>query len=50
MKCEQLKIHAKLLTKLQEQEFKELTCIQEKCIPEILQGNDVVGQENYVCR
>jgi ATP-dependent RNA helicase DeaD len=44
MKCEQLKIHAKLLTKLQEQEFKELTCIQEKCIPEILQGNDVVGQ------
>jgi ATP-dependent RNA helicase DeaD len=44
MKCEQLNIHAKLLTKLQEQEFKELTLIQERCIPEILQGNDVVGQ------
>jgi ATP-dependent RNA helicase DeaD len=44
MKCEQLNIHPKLLTKLQEQEFKELTLIQEKCIPEILQGNDVVGQ------
>jgi ATP-dependent RNA helicase DeaD len=44
MKCEQLSIHAKLLTKLQEQEFKELTLIQERCIPEILQGKDVVGQ------
>jgi ATP-dependent RNA helicase DeaD len=44
MKCEQLSIQAKLLTKLQEQEFKELTVIQERCIPEILQGKDVVGQ------
>jgi ATP-dependent RNA helicase DeaD len=44
MKCEQLSIHAKLLTKLREQEFKELTLIQERCIPEILQGKDVVGQ------
>ena len=44
MKCEQLNIHAKLLTKLQEQEFKELTLIQERCIPEIIQGKDVVGQ------
>jgi ATP-dependent RNA helicase DeaD len=44
MKCEQLIIHSKLLSKLQEQEFKELTLIQEKCIPEIIQGNDVVGQ------
>jgi ATP-dependent RNA helicase DeaD len=44
MKCEQLNIHAKLLTKLQEQEFKELTLIQEKCIPEIIQDKDVVGQ------
>jgi ATP-dependent RNA helicase DeaD len=44
MKCEQLNIHAKLLTKLQEQKFKELTLIQEKCIPEITQEKDVVGQ------
>jgi ATP-dependent RNA helicase DeaD len=44
MKCEQLSINSKLMTKLQEQEFKELTCIQERCIPEIIQGKDVVGQ------
>ena len=44
MKCEQLNIDAKLLKKLQEQEFKELTLIQERCIPEIIQGKDVVGQ------
>jgi len=44
MKCEQLIIQTKLLTKLQEQEFKELTLIQEKCIPEIILGKDVVGQ------
>jgi ATP-dependent RNA helicase DeaD len=44
MKCEQLTIHPKLLAKLQEQEFKELTLIQEKSIPEIIQGKDVVGQ------
>ncbi len=44
MKCEQLIIQTKLLTKLQEQEFKELTLIQEKCIPEIVLGKDVVGQ------
>jgi ATP-dependent RNA helicase DeaD len=44
MKCEQLSIHTKLLAKLQEQEFKELTLIQEKCIPEIIRGKDVVGQ------
>lgn len=44
MKCEQLMIQPKLLAKLKEQEFKELTLIQEKCIPEIVQGKDVVGQ------
>jgi superfamily II DNA/RNA helicase len=44
MKCEQLIIQPKLLSKLQEQEFKELTLIQEKCIPEIILGKDVVGQ------
>jgi ATP-dependent RNA helicase DeaD len=32
------------MAKLQEQRFDELTVIQEKCIPEIIQGKDVVGQ------
>jgi ATP-dependent RNA helicase DeaD len=44
MKSEQLNIHEKLLCKLQEKEFYDLTKIQERCIPEVLQGNDVVGQ------
>jgi ATP-dependent RNA helicase DeaD len=44
MKCEQLNINEKLRTKLRENEFTELTVIQERCIPEILQGKDVVGQ------
>ena len=44
MKCEQLNINQKLITMLQQQRFEELTCIQERCIPEILQGKDVVGQ------
>lgn len=44
MKCEQLNIHPKLIAKLQTQEFKDLTLIQEKCIPAIIQGNDVIGQ------
>jgi ATP-dependent RNA helicase DeaD len=44
MKCEQLTIHPKLLAALQAQGFKDLTLIQEKCIPEILKGKDVVGQ------
>ncbi len=44
MKCDQLTIHPKLHAKLQELDFKDLTVIQEKCIPEVLKGNDVVGQ------
>jgi ATP-dependent RNA helicase DeaD len=32
------------LQQLQTQGFKDLTLIQEKCIPEILNGKDVVGQ------
>ena len=44
MKCEQLNIQTKLLVKLQEKQFRELTPIQEKCIPEIIQGRDIVGQ------
>lgn len=44
MKCEQLTIHPRLLAAMQTQGFKDLTLIQEKCIPEILNGKDVVGQ------
>ncbi|MBN1859988.1 MAG: DEAD/DEAH box helicase [Candidatus Thermoplasmatota archaeon] len=44
MKCEQLIIHPILLEKLHKLEFRELTLIQEKSIPAIVQGNDVVGQ------
>lgn len=44
MKCEQLNIQTKLKEKFQGYGFTELTCIQEKCIPEITSGRDVVGQ------
>jgi len=41
---EELNINKKLTDKTHEQGFKELTLIQEKCLPEIIQGRDVVGQ------
>lgn len=44
MKCNDLSINSRLLEQLQDQGFTDLTCIQEKCIPPILQGKDVVGQ------
>jgi len=44
MNFEKLKINLKLHKKIFEFEFKDLTPIQEKCIPEILKGRDVVGQ------
>jgi len=44
MNFERLNINMKLLTKVYEFGFKDLTSIQEKCIPEILKGRDVVGQ------
>jgi ATP-dependent RNA helicase DeaD len=44
MKSEQLNIHTKLKEKLQRLEFSDLTLIQEKCIPEIVSGRDVIGQ------
>jgi len=44
MKCNELTINSSLLQRLREQGFTDLMCIQEKCIPHILQGNDVVGQ------
>ena len=44
MKFEELEINRQILEKINEQGFKELTLIQEKCIPEITKGRDVVGQ------
>lgn len=44
MKFEELEINEKLLEKTRECGFKELTYIQEKCIGEICNGRDMVGQ------
>jgi len=44
MKCEELNINKKLIDRLLVSKFDELTPIQEKCIPEISRGNDLVGQ------
>jgi len=44
MNFENININTRLKNKLKEVRFKNLTLIQEKCIPEILDGKDVVGQ------
>lgn len=44
MNFEKLNINTKLKNKINEFGFKDLTTIQEKGIPEILKGKDVVGQ------
>ena len=44
MSFEKLDINKKLLSKIKEFGFEDLTSIQRKCIPEILNGRDVVGQ------
>jgi ATP-dependent RNA helicase DeaD len=44
MNFEKININKKLQNKVCEFGFKDLTSIQEKCIPEILEGRDVVGQ------
>ena len=44
MKFEELEINKQIIDKTIEQGFDELTLIQEKCIPEIIKGRDVVGQ------
>jgi ATP-dependent RNA helicase DeaD len=44
MKFEELNINKKLIKKIREQGFEEPTLIQEKCLPEIIQGKDVVAQ------
>ena len=44
MKFEELEINKQIIEKTIEQGFEELTTIQERCIPEISKGRDVVGQ------
>ena len=44
MKFEELEINKKVIDKTTQQGFNNLTLIQEKCIPEIIKGKDVVGQ------
>ena len=44
MNFEKLNINLKLQRTIEEFGLKDLTSIQEKCIPEILDGKDVVGQ------
>ncbi|MCK5333691.1 MAG: DEAD/DEAH box helicase, partial [Candidatus Aenigmarchaeota archaeon] len=43
MKFEELKLNPLVLKQAKKEGFKELTQIQEKCIPEIMKGHDVVG-------
>ena len=44
MKFEELSINRKLLDKIHQHGFNEMTLIQEKCLPAILDNKDVVGQ------
>jgi ATP-dependent RNA helicase DeaD len=44
MKFEELNINKKLIDKTREQGFVELMLVQEKCLPEVVRGRDVVGQ------
>jgi len=44
MKFEELNINKKLMETIHTQGFEELTAIQEKCLPEIIKGRDIVGQ------
>ncbi|MBI2662409.1 DEAD/DEAH box helicase [Candidatus Woesearchaeota archaeon] len=44
MNFEELQLHPQLLHAVQKMGFTEPTLIQQKCIPEILNGRDVVGQ------
>ena len=44
MKFEELTINKKLIEKTHKECYEELTLIQEKCLPAIIKGNDVVGQ------
>lgn len=44
MKFDELNINYKLVDKTREQGFEEMTLIQERCLPEIVNGKEIVGQ------
>ncbi|MDH7517524.1 MAG: DEAD/DEAH box helicase [Candidatus Thermoplasmatota archaeon] len=44
MKFEEININKKLIETIHRRGFEELTAIQEKCLPEIIKGRDVIGQ------
>ena len=44
MKFQQLELNKTIIEQTEKEGFDELTPIQEQCIPEIIKGNDVVGQ------
>ena len=44
MKFEEMNLNKKLIDGIKLMGFKEATPIQEKCIPQIKKGHDVVGQ------
>ena len=44
MNFKKLNININLINKINKLGFENLTHIQETCIPEIIKGNDVVGQ------
>jgi ATP-dependent RNA helicase DeaD len=44
MKFEELDINKSIIEKINEIGFKEMTPIQEKCLPDIINGRDVIGQ------
>ncbi len=46
MKIEDLNLAPNLLRAIKDLEYTELTPIQEKCVPEIREGRDVVGQSS----
>src|SRR3989338_8460679 len=46
MKIEELNLNPALLKAIQGMGFTEATPIQEKCIPELRKGKDVVGQSS----
>ncbi len=43
MRFEDLELNDNVLDALYDMHFEECTPVQEKCIPEILKGNDVLG-------
>ena len=50
MKFEETYLNDNILDALYDMRFDEMTPIQERCIPEILDGYDVLGVAQTACR